>query len=372
MKFSCDKSMLSETINNVSLAVASKSSMVALEGILLKCQNNTLTLTGYNLELGIIKSIPVSCQEEGEIILNASLLANIVNKMPAGTIQFTTDHKLLTVIRCIDAEFTILGLQAEDYPEIPTISNEKEFSLEQETFKEMIGQTLFAVAQTEQTPVYTGTLFDIEPGSLSIVSVDGYRLAMKKEAIQINDTFRFVVPGKTLNEIQKLLAKLSSEETEENNIHICVSNKHIAFELGGYRVISRLLEGDFLDYKNAIPKECKTKVKVNTKDFIDSINRAAIIINDRVKSPIKCEFSDHLVKLNCETTLGKIQDTFSVELEGDPVKIGFNNKYMFDALKASECDKILIEMNGPLSPMKVLPLEGDNFLFLVLPVRLKD
>lgn len=372
MKFTCDKNSLCETINNVILAVASKSTMVALEGILLKCNNNQLTLTGYNLELGIIKSIPVQSTEDGEIIINASLLSNIVNKMPSGEIVFTSDHKLLTVIRCNEVEFTVLGLNAEDYPEIPMINDDKTLSLEQDTFKQMINQTLFAVAQTEQTPVYTGTLFDIEPNMLSVVSVDGYRLAMKKEKINFNDSFQFVVPGKTLNEVQKLLAKLSSDEEEKNQIDIRVSSKHIIFELGGYRVISRLLEGDFLDYKNAIPKDSKTKVKVNTREFIESINRASIIINDRAKSPIKCEFSENIVKLNCETTLGKVQDTFPAEMEGDDVKIGFNNKYMFDALKASECDQVLIEMNGPLSPMKVMPLEGEDFLFLVLPVRLKD
>ena len=372
MKFSCDKNSLCETINSVSLAVASKSTMVALEGILLKCNKNQLTLTGYNLELGIIKTIPVQSIEDGEIIINATLLSNIVNKMPEGEIVFTSDHKLLTVIRCHEVEFTVLGLNAEDYPEIPVISDETEFSLEPDVFKQMINQTLFAVAQTEQTPVYTGTLFDIADHTLSIVSVDGYRLAMKKEKIALDNSFQFVVPGKTLNEVQKLLTKLSADEEEENNINIRVSSKHIIFELGGYRVISRLLEGDFLDYKNAIPKDSKTKVKVNTREFIDSINRASIIINDRAKSPIKCEFSENVVKLNCETTLGKVQDTFSAQIDGDDVKIGFNNKYMFDALKASECDEVLIEMNGPLSPMKVLPLEGDDFLFLVLPVRLKD
>ncbi|MGI5959706.1 MAG: DNA polymerase III subunit beta [Massiliimalia sp.] len=370
MKFSCDKAALSETINNVILAVASKSTMLSLEGILMKCEGAVLTLTGYNLELGIIKSIPVKGEEDGEIVLNASLLSNIVNKMPAGEISFSSDQRLLTIIRCNDAEFTILGLSAEDYPEIPVINNEKELTLPQDVFRNMIGQTLFAVAQTEQTPIYTGSLFDVEPGLLSVVSVDGYRLAMRKEAIENQDTYQFVVPGKTLNEVQKLLAKFNGEQ--ENQVSLRVSNKHIIFEVGGYSVISRLLEGEFLDYRNAIPKESKTKVTANTREFLGSINRASIIINDRAKSPIRCEFSGGVVRLNCETTLGKVQDSFQAEMEGADVKIGFNNKYMSDALKASECDEVLIEMNGPLSPMKVLPLEGDSFLFLVLPVRLKD
>ena len=371
MKFSCDKAALCEVINNVSLAVASKSTLIALEGILIRCVNQQLTLTGYNLDLGIIKSIPVNSSEDGEIVLNASLLSNIVNKMPSGEISFSSDNKLLTVIRCMDAEFTILGLSTEDYPEIPSISKEKELFLPLIDFRGMIAQTLFAVSQTEQTPIYTGTLFDIENGCLSVVSVDGYRLALKKESISSLDDFRFVVPGKTLNEIQKLLSKFTTSE-EDEKISIRVSNKHIIFEVRGYSIVSRLLEGEFLDYKNAIPKVSKTTVVVNTRDFLNSINRASIIINDRAKSPIKCEFTGNVVKLNCETTLGKAQDSFLAELEGENVKIGFNNKYMSDALKARECDQVRIEMSGSLSPMKILPLEGDDFLFLVLPVRLKD
>lgn len=371
MKFSCDKNLLCETINSVSLAVSSKSNMIALEGILMRCSGSSLTLTGYNLELGIIKTIPVESSEDGEIILNASLLSNIVNKMPSGKISFSSNQKLLTTIKCNDAEFTILGLSAEDYPEIPLINKEKELFLEADVFRNMISQTLFAVAQSDQTPIYTGTLFDVQPGQLSVVSVDGYRLAMKREKLSVDDSYQFVVPGKTLNEIQKLLAKISSDE-EDQNVSLRVSEKHIIFEIGGYNIISRLLEGDFLDYHSAIPKEFKTKVTVKTRDFIESINRASIIINDRAKSPIKCEFSDGVVKLYCETTLGKVQDSFEADIQGEDVKIGFNNKYLSDALKASECDEVLIEMGGPLSPMKILPMDGDSFLFLVLPVRLKD
>lgn len=372
MKFTCDKNLLCETINNVSLAVSFKSTLIALEGILIKCTGQTLTLTGYNLELGIIKSIPVTAEEEGEIILNASLLSNIVNKMPAGNIHFSSDDKLLTVIRCNDAEFTILGLDSEDYPEIPLISNEQELYIKHDLFMNMISQTLFAIAQTDQTPVYTGALFDIKQKMLSVVAVDGYRLAIRKEAIDVDGDFQFIVPGKTLSEILKLLAKLPSDDENEILIQIRVSNKHIIFDISGYSIISRLLEGDFLDYNSAIPKQATTVATVNTREFINSINRASIIINDRAKSPIKCEFNSTIIKLYCETTLGKVQDAFEAQVSGDPVKIGFNNKYMADALKASECDQVLIEMSGQLSPMKILPPEGDSFLFLVLPVRLKD
>ena len=370
MKFSCDKAILCEAVNNVLPAVSTKSTLIALEGILMKCQQNELSLTGYNLELGITKVIPVDSREDGSVILNAGLLSNILNKMPAGEVDISSDEKNLTVIHCSEVEFTILGMEAEEYPDMPVISGEREFSIAHHLLKNMISQTLFAVAQTDQNPVHTGSLFDIKDGVLNLVSVDGYRLALRKEKINVADDFKFVVPGRTLGEIVKLLSRLGLDDEEQ--ILLSVSNKHISFCADGYVVISRLLEGDFLDYNNAIPKDAQTRVTIDTKLFLDSINRASIIINERAKSPIRCTFEENGIKLFCETALGKINDAIPAEISGPEVKIGFNNKYMADALKCSECTRVVIEINGPVSPMKVVPVEDDSFLFLVLPVRLKS
>lgn len=374
MKFTCDKNLLCETINNVSLAVASKSSIISLEGILMHCENNQLTLTGFNLELGIIKTIPVHAEENGEIVLTANLLSNIVNKMPSGQISFESNEKLLTVIRCNDVEFTILGLSSDDYPEIPVINDDKSFSVTQEMFQSLVGQTLFAVSLNDQNPIYTGSLFDVSDRCLSVVSMDRCRLAIRKEQLELSsdEEFHFIVPGKTLSEIMKLLAKLSNDEESEEEpvISMRVSNRHIIFEVSGYSIISRLLEGEFLNYKSAIPNGVKTKLTVNTRDFMNSINRASIIINDRTPSPIRCEISENLVRLNCESTLGKVQDSFEAKMDGTEMKIGFNNKFMYDALRASESDTVLIEISGPELPMKVMPMDGDSFLFLVMPIRL--
>lgn len=370
MKFSCDKSLLAEVINTVSLAV-SKSNLPALEGVLMNCQNNRLTITGYNLDLGIVKTIPVSSEEDGVLIIEASRLSSIVNRMPNGQISFSSDDRLLTLIQCGNVEFTILGLSAEDYPEIPSIEKDHEVEIDQKVFSEMITQTLFAIAQTEQTPVYTGTLFELKNRELALVSVDGYRMALKKHPIDSDEEFRFIVPGKTLNELQKILTKMSDED-EEHKVNFRITSKHIIFTVNGYHVISRLLDGDFLDYNNAIPKGAKTRVRIKAREMINSINRASIIINERAKSPIRCEFTGNLVKVNCETTLGKLQDSFEAEKEGEDIRIGFNNKYMADALKASACDELMLEMSGPLSPIKLVPLDGDDFLFLVLPIRLKE
>lgn len=371
MKFSCDKSTLCEAINNVLPAVTTKTSLIALEGILIECENNILNLTGYNLELGISKKIEVKSESDGRVILNASLLSSIVNKMPNGIVTVFTDEKLLTVISCNDVEFTILGLSAEEFPDMPAVNDNKAFALPHYLLRNMISQTLFAVSQTDQNPVHTGSQFDISDGILNVVSVDGYRLALRKEKVNLSENIRFVVPGRTLGEIVKLLSRLVLDDDEEK-VEIEVSAKHIRFCIEGYVIISRLLEGEFLDYRNAIPKDFQTKVTVEVKPFLDSVSRASIIINERAKSPIRCTFEDNSVKLFCETALGKVSDSIPTQMEGPSVRIGFNNKYMADALKASECEKVVIEINGPVSPMKILPIDDDSFLFLVLPVRLKS
>ena len=368
MKFTCNQADLAEAVNNVSPAVSSKSSLTALEGLLLCCRENTLSLTGYNLELGITKVISVSSQEDGEIILPARLLADILNKSAGGDVSFATDEKNLTLITNSTSEYTILGIDAKEYPDIPTITEDNKFSLPAGLLKNMISQTLFAVSVTDQIPITTGTLFDLSDNVLNMVSVDGCRLALRKENVKVDGDFYFVVPGKTLSEIQKLLIKLVGDDKEELG-EINVSRKHIIFAIKGYSIVSRLLEGEFLDYRAAIPDGSKTTVRLSAREFIRSIERASIIITDKIKSHIKCVFADGNINVSCVTTIGKVNDNLAAKLQGEEVTIGFNNKYMTDALKASECDEV--ELSGPLAPIKILPPDGDSFLFLVLPVRLK-
>ena len=234
----------------------------------------------------------------------------------------------------------------------------------------MISQTLFAVSQDAATPVLTGTLFEIKNEVLYLVSVDGCRLALRKEPVSCPENFKFVAPGRTLSELLKLIGKFSDGEDRE--VLLKLGSKHIVFECGGYTILSRLLEGDFIDYNAAIPKEKKTRIVLSAREFAESINRASIIISEKIKNPVKALFEDGQVSISCETSMGKVNDSIPVRLEGEPVRIGFNNKYMTDALKASEQDELAIEINTAFSPIKLLPLEGDSFVFLVMPMRLKD
>lgn len=366
MKINCSKNALSEALSNVSRAVATKTTLPALEGILLKAHGSTLSLTAYDLELGISTTVDAAVAEEGDIVLSARLLLDMVKRMPTERVQIASDEKAFTVISGGVTEFNIIGISAEDYPELPEVGGGEQVTLDALTLKSMINQTIFSVAVTDTRPVQTGSLFELDENTINIVSVDGFRLAMRREKLQNGKQMRFIVPAKTLSEVSKLIGE------DEKQVSIYVGRKHIIFDVDGYKVISRLLEGDFLDYKNAIPEGGTTRVRVSVRSFGGCVERASLLITDRLKSPIRCVFEQDLVKISCITTIGKAYDEVACQNNGAKVEIGFNNKFLLDALRACDTDEVFLEMNGPLSPMKILPPEGDSFLFLVLPVRIKS
>lgn len=365
MKIICDKEKLVSAVANVSRAVSSKSPIAALEGILIKAQQDTVTLTGYDLEMGIMTTIEATVQEAGEIVLSAKLLFDMIRRIPSDTISIATDEKLLTLIKGGVTEYTILGMPCDEYPELPAVHGENNLVLPEGTLKSMIDQTLFAVATTDSKPVHTGSLFDIKGDHLNVVSVDGYRLAMRSEKTDCGLETRFIVPGKTLSEVAKLIKE------EDRDVELVVSRKHIVFNVAGYSVISRLLEGEFLDYQSAIPKGGTTIIQISTREFTESIERTSLLISDRLRSPLRIHFDDNRIFISCSTAIGKAYDEITCKMDGGSVEMGFNNKYLLDALKASGCDEVKLMVSGPLSPMKIVPLEGESFLFLVLPVRLK-
>lgn len=367
MFVTCDRQLLCDAVSSVSRAVPGKSTIPALEGILLNATENTLTLSGYDLELGITTKIASENKKPGRIILNAKLFSEMTKHMAGDQVTIQCDEKLLTTIRCGNSEFNILGMDANDFPELPNAGGDQQLEIRQKTLKNMIRQTLFATAITDQKPILTGSLFDLKDGFLKVVSIDGFRLALRKEKIACTDRLKFVVPGKTLSELSKLLS-----DDEEKTLSIQIGPKHIVFVCGAYNVISRLLEGEFLDYDAAIPASSLTTVRVDAKKFTESIERIALLITDRLKSPIRCEFTQSKIAVSCSTAIGKAFDELAVDLSGEAVSIGFNSRYLTDALKACECEEVKIESSGPLSPMKIVPVSGEDFLFLVLPVRLKN
>jgi DNA polymerase-3 subunit beta len=367
MKITCSKANLVETLSVVQRAVSAKSNLAALEGVLLKAENEKLTLLGYNMEYGIITSIDAQVKKEGSIVLSAKLFTEIIRKLPFNEVFIDVSDTLNTTIQSGNSNFSLIGISGSEFPHLPDIKDPETAELPLETIKSMIRQTNFAVSDDDSKPIHMGTLFDIKDGEITLVSVDGYRLALRKEKIKKDTEMNFVVPGKALGEVLKLLP-----DKEDKKLKISYSLHHIKFEIDNYQIISRLLEGEFLDYKASIPETFNTTLNIDTKTFIDSIERVSLMIMDRLKSSIHCMISKDQVRLLCQTTVGKAADEISdVKIEGNDIEIGFNSKYMIDALKNAETDEVMIKLDTPISPIKITPKTGDGFLFLVLPVKLR-
>lgn len=364
MKFICNREEFSESLGNVSRAVSSKSSTPAMEGVLIRSTMRGLSLCCYNLEMGIMTEIESKVIEEGEIVLSAKLLSDMVKRLASDTVEIECDSSNTATIKGGKAEYKIIGYPAEEFPTLPEMDGRDVINIKQDVLKNMIDQTIFAVAQNEFKPVHTGSKFTFEGGMLTLVSVDGFRLAIRKEPVDYKDDFSFVVPGKTLSEVAKLCG-------EENDAELRVALHHIVFRIGEYVVFSRLLEGEFLDFRSSIPTTAVTELYVNVRETVSSIERTALLISDRLKSPIKFSVNNNEIHICCATPLGKVNDTVACESKGDSIEMGFNNRYLLEALRASGCDKVKMEIAGPLSPVKIIPIEGDSFLFLVLPVRIK-
>ena len=366
MKFTVNKSDITDAVSNIQRAVSTKTSIPALEGILLSATETGLELCAYDLELGITTVIPAFVMEPGKAVLSAKLFSDIVRRTPAETVTVSVDEKNMATLESGYSRFSIIGIPAEEFPELPKLSDSTQISLPGALLKSMIRQTLFAIAESDAKPIHQGSLFSLENGILDVVSVDGYRLAVRREPVDFSEDLSFVVPGKTLSELLKLI------KDSEEPVEISAGRRHILFKIDNYTVISSLLEGEFLNYKAAIPPESQTEVVLKTREAIDSVERVSLLITDRLKSPIRCLFDNNEVKLNCTTSMGRASDQLDVEMTGQSVEIGFNNRYLLEALRNTECDEVKVQLGGPLSPMKVVPKEGDSFLFLVLPVRLKS
>ncbi|MBQ7545990.1 MAG: DNA polymerase III subunit beta [Clostridia bacterium] len=367
MKFICDTASLSAACQNVQRAVSAKTSIPAIEGIYIKALGSELILTGYDLELGITTSVPAKVEENGGIVLTARILCDILRKLPADSVSVESDERQMAVIRCGEMQYSLIGISPEEYPELPSVSGGFPIVLQQSILREMIRQTIFSVAVNENKVVHTGIKFEIEPGEIKLIAVDGFRLAVRKEAIDYSgDPISFIVPAKTLSEVVKLF---SGEE--DATVSIGVGKRHIVFEIGSFTVVSRLLDGEFLNYRSAIPNLVSTTVRVQTQALIDSIERTSLIITDKIKSPLRCNFEDDLIRISSTTSLGTANDKIAAEITGSPVEIGFNNRFLLEALRVCDTDEVFLQLNGSVAPILIVPPQGDSFLFLILPVRLK-
>ena len=368
MKFSCEKLLLQSAVATASRAVAAKSTIPALEGVLLQASSQ-LTVSGYNMQTGIRTTLETDVTEEGALVLPARLFGEIIRRLPDDIVTFSSDKGLNVRLTCGDAAYNITALSAEDYPELPEVEDQYALRIRQQTLRSMISETSFAVSTDEARPIHTGSLFEITEEGLTVVSVDGFRLALRREPLETvkGGSFRFVAPGAALNEVEKICS-----DTEEEAV-ITLGSRHLLFEVGNTQLICRRLEGEFLDYRAAIPRSNPIAVTAATKALMNSIDRVSVVISEKQKSPVQCVFGMGKISMSAKTVNGEASDICLIDGDGGNLTIGFNNRYLMDALKYAPADEVRIELNTGISPCIILPADGEErFLYMVLPVRLKN
>ena len=368
MKFSCEKAILQAAVNTASRAVSAKSSIPALEGLLLHADRE-LTVSGYNMQTGIRTTVEADVIQPGTLVLSARLFGDIIRRLPDDVVVFSADEKLNVKLTCGDASFDILAISAADYPDLPEVEDQYAFSIQQKSLRAMIAETHFAVSTNEARPVHTGSLFEISDAGLTVVSVDGFRLALRREKLEKIDggAFSFVAPGAALGEVEKIC------EDTDDLATVTLGNRHLLFEVGSTQLICRRLEGDFLDYKSAIPRANPICVIADTRSMMNAIDRVSVVISDKQKSPVRCVFDADRVYMSTKSANGEAKDVCRVAGDGGKLEIGVNNRYLMEAFKYAPADTVRMELNTGISPCIITPVEGEeNFLYMVLPVRLKN
>ncbi len=369
MKFSCEKAVLQTAVTTAGRVVAPKSSIQALEGVLIEAAGDSLSLSGYNLETGIVTTISADVTEGGAIVLSARLFGEILRRMPDDVVSIAVDGCSIH-IQCGPTSFDIMGSSDEDFPELPRVDEGLGLSVTQSSLRAMIGQTAFAVSDNESRPIHTGALFEAEGDVLTMVAVDGYRLALRREKLLSQEgegKLSFVVPGAALREVEKICA--DSDEP----VTITQGDRHVTFQIGDTLLVARRLEGEFLNYRQTIPQNNAIVLEADSADLQRSIDRASLIINDKLKSPLRCKFDDGVLSITSKTAMGSAFDACPISGDGRGLEIGFNNRFLLDAVKAAPAQRVRLELNTATSPCLILPQEGeaDHFLYMVLPVRLR-
>ncbi len=366
MIFSVERQKLLDAVTRLQRVVGAKTSMPVLEGILISAEQGKVTLISYNLEMGMKKEIYAKCDEAGDIVINARLLADILRRMNGLQVEISSDSRLNCHIKCGEATFDIMGMAAEDFPEMPSVGNGKNIIVDGKILSEMVKGTFFATAQNEGAkPVLTGINVTIEDGVMQFVAIDGYRLAIRKQKVDISDDFSFIVSGKAILEAVKLI----DEETEK--VEISVGERLISFNINGYDFISRLFEGEFVNYKKTIPTEHMQRVVVNTRELTNTVERVSLLISESFSTPVRCYFNELNVVFTCATSMGRATETFNTKVEGDSFEIGLNSRYLLEALKAAETEQVQILFNGPNNGVLIEPLEGEDFKYMIMPMRLR-
>jgi len=365
MKVFCSKDSLITGVNTVQKAVSNKNTLPVLQGILLKAEGQTLIFEATDLEIGIRCVVPAQIEQEGVVVLPARIFSDLVRKLPDAPIELEFQNDVLN-INYYESNLALRGYDPEEFPLLPDLFEAETFNLPVAIFKTMIRQTTFACSTEESRPVFTGCLLQIEEGNLRLIATDTHRLAYRIAEIENPEKIKFqgIIPAKTLSEIYRLL------KDEDETLCIRFNESQILFQFGAVQLLSRLIEGQFPNYKQVIPQSCQTKLLLSTKLFQDSVERASLLVRDGAH-PIIIKLSIENERLSIVQTseLGKISEQMDVRKEGNDLKIAFNSKFLLDVLKVIDSDEIIFELSGSYSPGIIRPVDDPNYLYLALPVR---
>ena len=371
MKIVCYKENILKAINSVVKGVASKTTMPILEGILIQTNDNEIKLTTYDLEIGIEYVMECEVEEQGSTVVNAIMFSEIIRKLPDTEIHITLNDKNLLEIECEGSLYKLATMNPEEFPELPKIEVENSIEIDQTLLKNMIRKTIFAVSNEESRPIFTGCLFEIENNKLTVVAVDGFRLALRSIFLnKQSNNFKAVIPGKTLNEVNKIL--LDSFEP----VKIGVSKNQALFEMDNCKIVTRILDGEFLNYKNVIPSNWETRIKVNKNNIQNSFERISLISSSTVekekKYPVKVQVDIGKITISCTNQTGDAKEELYVSTEGKNLEAGFNPKYFLDSLKAIDDEEVYVEFGSSISPCLIKSTENNDYTYMILPIRLKE
>ena len=371
MKIVCYKDKIMKALNSVVKGVASKTTMPILEGILIQSNDNEIKLTTYDLEIGIEYVMECNVIEQGSTVVNAIMFSEIIRKLPDTEIKIELNSNNLLEIECEGSLYKLATMNPDEFPELPKIEIENSIEIDQNLLKNMIRKTIFAVSTEESRPIFTGCLFEIENNKLSLVAVDGFRLALRTIFLtKQSNNFRAVIPGKTLVELNKII------NDSYEPIKIGVSKNQALFEMDNCKIVTRILDGEFLNYKNVIPNNWETRIRVNKNNIQNSFERISLISSSSVekekKYPVKVQVDIGKITILCTNQTGDAKEELYVSTEGKNLEAGFNPKYFLDSLQAIDDEEIYIEFGSNISPCLIKSVENNDYVYMILPIRLKE
>jgi len=368
MRFTCEKNTLVSGLNTAGRTVAQKSSLSAIEGILCRAGDG-LSLTGYNMETAITCLIDAEVSDKGECVLPAKLFSDIIRRLPEGPVTVVIDDNYKVSIRAGYANFTISAEGADDYPELPDVGDGKSIRIPQSALKELINGTIFAVSENQGHPIHTGVRFEVAEDKVSAIAVDGFRLARRTYHCEESTgrTLAFVVPAQGLKEVEKIL-----QDCDED-VAFTLGSKHILFQIGSSTLVCRILEGKFLEWQKVVPTNSPVKLVAHVSDLTSSVERVGLIVSEKYKSPVRCIFSNQELLMRTNTTIGAAEDRCTISGDGKELEVGFNVRYLADALRVIPSEEVCMELTNSLSPIVFTPVdEKKDFAYMILPVRIQN